>query len=217
MSVAFLAPVAFADSTTTNCQPVYGGGQTCNTTALTLNKEVQNPQSGEFVNSLGINDPKFSPGQTATFRLTVTNNGNDRLNNITIKDTLPQFLTFVSGTGSFDSGSKVLTITVDGLNGGESKSFTFQAKAADANTLPADQGITCVVNQATATADNNLSAQDNAQMCIQKQVLSTTKGGLLVFPAPNVTSTPPTGPEAWVLATLVSSFGAGLAFRRRTK
>src|SRR6266446_5435211 len=38
---------AFADVV---CQPVYGGGQTCVTTGnVQVNKKVQNPQTGQFI------------------------------------------------------------------------------------------------------------------------------------------------------------------------
>jgi len=201
----------------TACQPIYGGGQTCVQVGnVLINKTVQNPQTGSFVDNLNINDPKFAPASSATFNITVTNTGSSTINKTTVKDTLPQFVSFVSGPGSFDSNTKVLTFDVSDLKAGETKTFTVVAKITDAGQLPADQGITCVVNQALATAENGQQSSDNSQFCIQKPVLGETKGGLKVFPAPVVTTTPATGPEMLPLIGLIPTAVLGFLLRRKT-
>ena len=151
-----------------------------------------------------------------TFNITVANTGSSTINKVTVKDTLPQFVSFTSGPGSFDSNTKVLTFDVNDLKAGETKTFTIVAKITDAGQLPADQGITCVVNQALATAENGQQSSDNSQFCIQKPVLGETKGGLKVFPAPAVTTTPSTGPEMLPLIGLIPTGLFGFLLRRKT-
>jgi uncharacterized repeat protein (TIGR01451 family) len=209
-----LVQPAFADQ---------GYGAPCNSTYgqpcavaknLLINKEVQNPQSGDFVDNLGTNDPKFGPMQLVPFRVTVKNTGDATLSDVTVVDTLPNFVTFESGAGSFDSNSNKLTFHVVDLKAGESRSFTITAKTVAANDLPSNQGITCVTNNAFASSEG-MQTSDNAQFCIQTQI--TTKGGLQVFPAPKVTKTPPTGPEALPLLGFISSAVAGLFLKKRSK
>ena len=143
--------------------------------------------------------------------------GNVVINKTTVKDTLPQFVSFVSGPGSFDSNTKVLTFDVGNLAAGESRTFTIAAKVADADKLPSNQGITCVVNQAMSTADNNQQSSDNSQFCIGKPVLGeTTKGGLKVFPSQPITKTPATGPEMLGLLGLIPSAITGFFLRKKT-
>jgi|SRR3989344_727306 len=213
MSMSSFVGVAKAD---TSCQPIYGGGQTCIQVGnLLVNKTVKNPQSGAFVDNLSVNDPKYAPSSTVTFKITVTNTGSGNISKATVKDTLPNFVTFVSGPGSFDANTKVLTFEVGNLGAGQSQTFDIQAKVADSGSLPADQGITCVVNQVSGTADS-MQSSDNAQFCVEKLVLGVTKGGLKVFPAPQVTTTPPTGPEMFALIGLIPAGGFGMFLRRKT-
>src|SRR5579871_1302574 len=99
-------PKAFADSTTTvqNCQPIYGGGQTCVQSGnLLINKTVQNPQTGQFVDNLGVNYPEFGPNQSVTLQIALTNTGGSTLSNINVQDIFPQFVAFISGNGNFNS------------------------------------------------------------------------------------------------------------------
>ena len=180
MSLSSFVSIANAD---TSCQPIYGGGETCVQVGnLTVNKTVKNPSTGSFVDNLNMNDPKYSPSSTAVFQITVTNTGSGTISKTTVKDTLPNYVTFVSGPGSFDANSKVLTFEVNNLEAGKSQTFTVQAKVADQGSLPTNQGITCIVNQVSAVSDE-MQSSDNSQLCIEKPVESpkggetTTKGG----------------------------------------
>lgn len=200
------------------CQPIYGGGVVCPPVAnLVVNKTVMHPQSGVFVENLGLNDPKFQAEQVVTFKVTVTNAGTQAFSKVTVKDVLPQFVSFGTGPGSFDTNTRTLTIDAGGLNPNETKTFTFTTRVVPQNQLPSDQATVCVVNQVTATADSQ-TAQDNAQACIEKQVLGApeTKGGLRVFPPPQVRVTPPTGPEALALVALLPTGIAGYLLRRKS-
>lgn len=229
---ALLVTPSFADTT---CQPIYGGGQTCVQTGnIVINKTVQNPSTGAFVDNLGVNDPKFGPDQTVTFQLTVTNTGGSTLDKVTVKDIFPQFVSFLSGPGSFDTNNKTLTFDVTSLAANETRTFTLTGKVAPSNDLPSDQTVTCVVNQSKATSGNQ-NSQDNAQFCLQKQGVavgggaasstpqpmpippSQTKGGLPVVQSSPMQTTPATGPEALALFGLLPAAGIGALLRKKSK
>lgn len=195
----------FADTT---CTPIYGGGQTCATTGnIGISKTVQNPQTGGFVANLGINDPRYSQEQTITFNVTVTNN-DSKASTITVKDTLPQYVKFISGPGGFDSNTQTLTWQVTNLKVGESQTFTIQGKITNSSNIPS--GNICAVNQVNATSNNNDNASANSQFCIANPVPT-------VAPPAKVTVTPPTGPEVLPLLTLIPGALAGLGFLKLSK
>lgn len=199
------------------CQPVYGGGQNCVTVGnILVNKMVQNPQTGQFIDNLGINDPKFTANQSVTFQINLTNTGSAVIQQTAVRDTFPGFVSFTAGNGNFDSNTKTLTFTTDSLNPGETRTFSVQGQIVDAKGLP--DNVTCVVNQVTATTNTGQMSQDNAQFCIQKAIgTTTTKGGLPVLPAPKVTSTPPTGPELLPLIGLLPAGLSGWFMRKKSK
>lgn len=184
---------------------------------LVVNKLIMHPKSGVFVENLTPNDPKVAPQGVVTFKTTVTNSANAKLSGVKLTDNLPQFVNFGTGPGKFDEKSQTLTIDVGDLAPSETKTFTFTTKVVSQDKLPADKATVCVVNQAVVTADSQ-KAQDNAQFCIEKQVLGVpTKGGLRVFPPPSISVTPPTGPEMLALAALIPSGLAGIFLRRKSQ
>jgi len=210
-----LARSAYADVV---CQPVYGGGQTCVTTGnILVTKTVQNPQTNQFVQNLGTNDPRFSGDQTVTFQISVTNTGGQTISQTAVKDTFPGSVNFQPGgtAGTFDNNTKTLTFTVDLLGPNETRNFAVLGKVVDPKDLP--NGITCVVNQVTATANTGQMSQANTQFCIEKTVpATTTKGGLpIVSPSP-IPSTPATGPELLPLMALLPGGMFGFLLRKKT-
>ncbi len=155
--LAFLNPsLAFADYIVTVPGP---------NLQLAINKLVQDPRNGQFVDGLSSSNFAFLPGHTILFRLEVKNNGQQDLNNIQVKDVLPGQLEFVSGPGSFDKGTRTISFTIDSLKVGETKSFDIKAKVSGG----AEAGV-CVTNFAEARKDS-LVSQDTAVICIQKKVL----------------------------------------------
>lgn len=141
-------------------------------TEIFINKLVQNPQNGLFVDNLGINDSQFLPGQEVNFKIEVTNNGETEINNISVKDQLPSTLDFVSGPGTFDSASRTINFSIDRLNSGETKSFEVIGIVSNSNDITNNQ-VVCVTNFAEARV-NELFDQDTASLCIGSQVLAVT-------------------------------------------
>ncbi len=211
----FLSPIGkvYAD---VSCQPIYGGGQTCVTTGnILVNKKIQNPQTGEFVDNLNLNDSRFAPGQSVVFQILLTNTGATTILQTKVTDLLPTFITFQAGPGNFDSNTRNLTFTVDNLTSNETRPFTFQARVLDAKDLP--DGVTCdprTKNLVTATTNTGQTSQDTASFCVEKGL--TTKGGFPVFPPPKVFTTPPTGPELIPLISLLPGGAFGWFLRKKS-
>ncbi len=193
-----------------SCQSVYGGGATCvQTGKVILNKTIQHPNSSDLVESLSINDPKFKANQAVIFHLTLTNTDTKEAKNITVKDTLPSLLTYVSGDGQFDEKTQTFSFTVDLLKPGESKTHIVQMKVLPAEKLPKQTHTTCIINQARTINNGNIS-QDNVQFCIENKVLAAS----IVYPPQELTQTPPTGASGLALLLLLpAGLGAGLFFR----
>ncbi len=197
------------------CQTQYGGQ--CPSHEFFIKKFVKNPKTNEYVDTLESNDNKFSPESPVSFQISVSNTGSETLTNLKVEDTFPDLLSFSSGPGKFDNNTRVLSFEIDKISSGESKNFIIQGKTASINKLPADEGIVCVINQASITFNGRMST-DNAQLCIEKQVLpGETKGGLKVFPQPKATTTPPTGPEALALIGLLPGGILGMFLRKKAR
>lgn len=212
---------SFASYGSEACQPIYGGGQTCVTSAkFILDKKILHPKETKgnaqvYVDNLSINDPKFVAGQKVKFQLIATNTGNKTISELTLTDIFPDFVDFVSGPGIYDSKTRTMTLSIPNLNPDESRKYIIETKVRGNETLPQNQGVVCVVNQGSLTSGSDES-RDNSQFCIEKSV-TTTKGGLPVMPAPGLKQTPSTGPEMLSLFGLIPAALAGFLLRRKSK
>lgn len=205
-----LTSTAFAD--TSRCQIIYGGGEICDEKIeFSLDKLVKSPsKGGTFVDNLQVNDARYQSDQTIDFKIVVENTGDRKISTITVVDTLPQYVTYVSG-GSYDANSRKVTFQVKDLDKGKKQELMLTVKV-DANALPQDQSVVCVVNQATAREDKGSSASDSSQVCIEKQVLGTTE---VVTTAP-VKKIPETGPEMFSLLLLIPSGIGGYLLKKKS-
>jgi len=199
-----------------DCQEIYGGSQNCTTSyTFTVQKLVQVPgkDGGNFVNNLSINDAKYSPNQIVNFEINVTNTSSQTIPTITVQDIFPQYLTFTTGSGTFDTNSNTLTFTVNNLNAGKTQTFNLSGTVVNTNSLPVDQGVVCLVNQANGTDSNGDVNTSSSQFCVQNSVLGstlpvvTTKGGIVTTPA--------TGPEMLPLIGLIPGGLGGLILRKK--
>lgn len=227
-AITFLLAVSPTNAAV-SCQPIYGGGQSCVQTAnLVIEKKVEDPTTGAFVDNLiGQNDPRFNPDQTINFQITVSNTGGQNIGKVTIQDIFSQFVTFIAGPGSMNGNT--LSFDLSNLGPNETRTFNITGRIVPANQLP--NGTICgekegAVNKAIAIADGQV--EDKANFCIQNVVLAATpgqgkgapaapgvtKGGLKVFPSPKAVTTPPTGPEALALAALLPTGALGAFLRK---
>lgn len=192
----------------------YGSDCTVTSKKLVVDKQVKDPKTGDFIDNIYTNDNKFNPEQTVTFRIKVTNSGNASLSNVMVKDIFPEKISYVSGNGSYNKDTRTLETKIDSLAANETKTIEITAKAAKENELPQEQGILCVTNQAIATAES-VEVTDSAQVCVQKKVLGTTKGGNKVYAAQKVTQSPATGAGALSLLALLPASLGGIVLRKR--
>jgi len=179
LSLAFMSLLLTATAQAVNadsCTTQYGNGQygtTCVPTDVTINKQVKNPISLVFVENLGPTDEKFSPGAEVHFKLIVHNASSQDWSNVTVRDTLPQYLSYVAGPGSYDTNSKVLTTDLENVKVNESREIEILAKVDGAGSFAKDKSLFCVVNHAEVKTDSRTD-EDTAQLCIQTQVLGVT-------------------------------------------
>lgn len=171
LSFAFflLASPVLADMCTTQ----YGGSTTCVSSDLTVNKQVRNPVTNNFVENLSSTDPAFSPGSQVLFRLIIKNTSGQTFNPVAVKDTLPSYLTFVAGPGTYDKSSNVLTFNLDNVIAGETRTIEILAQVKDKSAFPNTNSFFCVTNAAYVSSLNR-NDSDTAQLCIQTSLMGAT-------------------------------------------
>lgn len=176
------------------CETQYGGTQVCVTTGqLQVNKEVFDPKNQKYVDNLGINDYKFSPGELISFRLSIKNVGDATLGNVTVTDT-PQ-------SGFLDLATGALNFNLTNLAPGETRQQELKLRVVDASQLP-QNNVICIINAAEASADSNRD-RDTAQLCLERKVLGVVAAKEL----------PKTGPEGLLLALFGSVSGVAVGVR----
>lgn len=214
-----LGIITAAHAAGSECQIIYGGGEVCNRQIqFAINKLVEVPGKGggNFVDNLNVNDPKFSAGQTIPFKIVITNTGSNKIDHIRVTDSLPQYLTYVSGDGSWDANARKITFDVNNLDASRAQQFVINTKVVDNNQLPQDQGTICVVNQVNAFEDSGFTASDSSQVCISRQVLGVNPTPQ-VFTTVPVKTIPNTGPEMLPLLGLVPLGLTGFILRKKIK
>lgn len=157
---SFATPV-YADMCTTQ----YGGTTTCSPSDLTINKQVFNPVTKKYVENLTTTDPTFTPTSEVTYRL-IVHNGSGETFQANVKDTLPPYLSFVAGPGTYNKDTRILEFKLENLIAGETRNVDILAKVANANAFPAGKSLFCVVNVAEVRALNRFDS-DSAQVCLQ--------------------------------------------------
>lgn len=213
----FILPATPTFASSTSCTIIYGGGQVCpEEVSFRVKKLVQTaPKSSSFTeDDLSINDKKFPVNEEIKFKIVIENTGTKDINDIKVIDTIPQFVNFVSGPGTFNASAKTLTFNID-LPKGATHTEIITGRVTDASMLPQDKSIVCVINSVRAEAPNGAVAEDSIQFCIEKKVLGLVPTPQ-VFETPSVTTIPTTGAETIYLAGIVAGGIGGLILRKRT-
>jgi uncharacterized repeat protein (TIGR01451 family) len=94
-----------------------------------------------------------SVGNKVTYTLTASNNGSAGATGVTLTDTLPSGVTFVSGTGGVAPVNGVLTFNIGNLAPGASASFTIVVTPTAAGTLTNTASVS--LNQTDPTPGDN--------------------------------------------------------------
>lgn len=188
------------------CSVAYGQyGECPPSVTILMDKMVRKPDVDEFVDNLSSSDPRFGAEDEVFFRLKVKNTSNAKLNDVTVKDFVPDFLEAVDMTGgSFDSDSREVTISAGDFDPDEEKIYTLKFKVVNQDSLPSDRSLICEVNKAQASADD-VSDEDTSQFCIEKQILG-------------VSEVPSAGPEMGLalLAGQFAALGAGIFLKKKS-
>lgn len=162
--------------------------------AFHINKLVSNPKTQAMVDNLGMNDPKYTQGSSVNFQLRVINISDVSIENVAIKDILPQYIDFDKGSGTFDSKTKTLTLNTN-LKPKEVKVFNFSGKVA--KNLTFSQDVLCVTNLVNATAKQADRTSDSARFCLDKKIAAKGNDSNLLA------ASPATGPETLTLFLLI--------------
>ncbi len=162
-----------------------------------------------YVDNLSPSDPRFAPGAQVTFQVKVKNTSDSTLKNIQVKDILPTWVDAIEGPGEYDANSRTISWTYPELKSGEGKMEKIIVQIKPQDQLPADQGLMCMNNKATAKSDT-VYDEDTAQFCLEKQVTLTTKGGQ------PIKTTPDAGAPLLAFGALnMLGLGAGLYLRKK--
>ncbi|MBI2442621.1 MAG: DUF11 domain-containing protein [Candidatus Levybacteria bacterium] len=184
-AVAILTPQAFSQTPTpSTCPPVYGGGIVCQEAPdFKVDKKMQTPKNGSYVDQIPENETKIAPERTMIFRIQVTNKTNRTLRNINITDTLPSVVEFVKANPTVRQNRQQLTYTINSLEAKKTSTLNIEAKVKAKDGLPEDDTL-CVANQVSAKSGLTNEAKDFVTFCIDRN----GSGGTSVTPTPSLTT-----------------------------
>jgi len=137
------------------------GNTTTGTGNLSINKTVRNVTDGQYSYSDSVN---VKSNDYVMWQIQSQNTGNTTLNNVTVSDSLPSYMSYVSGTTLVDGSYQSNSITSGGLNlgslsSGATKTITFQTQMN--SSLSNSQTLT---NYAYASADSVGQRSDTASV-----------------------------------------------------
>src|SRR5690348_10281927 len=105
-SLIFAALIAFVAATpvdASGCTNQYGSTVECPPNKIVVNKKVRHPvDMNVFVENLTSNDTAYSPNDIVEYDIAVTNTSNVNYTEVAVSDTLPSYLTFDGGVGSYN-------------------------------------------------------------------------------------------------------------------
>ncbi|MBI2029147.1 DUF11 domain-containing protein [Candidatus Gottesmanbacteria bacterium] len=223
----FLGSLLFASNVIADsgCTPIYGGGVTCPKRGeMIVDKQIKysRVEKGGNVESWVDNITefdvrKFKPEEEIEFRIFVRNTGGAMIDEITVTDIWPEFVTFISGPGEYTKDQGVngaVKFKINNLADGESREYHFTGRVYKAENIP--NPIRCdLVNRVQISASGDRFNEDIAKFCIQRGDKVIT--GKKVIPP--VKEIPSTGPQEVVLsfAALSSVLGAGVVLRKKAE
>jgi len=138
---------------------------------ILVDKTIKNPNISEYWDNLDSSVVVFTADDLVDFKVRVKNTGDKKLKNIKVIDTLPPYVSFVSGYGSYDSAARTLTWTIGELEPNQESTFDIQVKVYPSDQLPWG-GTVCVINKAEAWAETGEYDYDTSQFCIETRILA---------------------------------------------
>lgn len=176
-AMASLHPV-FADG---NCDNSYGSSNPCQPTNLTINKQVQDPITGLFVEN--ITTAEFSQGDKVVFKMIVSNSSGETFFPVTVRDTVPDNFVIDTADTNFVNGDSTKTFEISS----DKKSITYTIKQLPAGntvemllwthlvgTYPNADSF-CRDNWANVTSPQRPNGDTNfARVCVASKVSGAT-------------------------------------------
>jgi uncharacterized repeat protein (TIGR01451 family) len=224
--VIFLyTPVNASAQDTASCQPIFGGGNSCvQSSQLTISKQIQDPQTKQYVTANLVYNIFYGPDQPVPFKITVTNTSNNNLSYINVQDQFPKYIDFLEGNGDFNKQTGIFTMAIAQLKAHSSQSIYIQGKVVSEDQFPANQSNVCLANQVTATSGSEISVA-NSQFCITKSISGniastlppSSQNGFPIYKPVETQTTPATGNESLAFISLLPIALAGIFLRSKTR
>lgn len=167
LSLFIGASTVFAD-----CTNQYGSSVPCQPDNLVINKQVQDPINGTFVEN--ITSARFVNGNSVIFRLTVENTSGESFKEVIVEDKLPENLDYVDSdpTGSYDKTTKTVLVKLGTVPAGEKRTIFIWTKVA--GTFPQENTF-CRDNWSKVSSPARPNGTtDTARVCITNKVLGST-------------------------------------------
>lgn len=207
--------VSLAQPLSAGSYGAYGGGGG-SIDCLAIDQTVSNPavtKTIEYIDNILPQSAKYKPNQALYARVKVKNTGPTTATNVSITNEIPQCFMYIGGPGTLNKGGTVLTIPVGDLAPQEEKEFYITYKVGEPNCFP-NKPLYCATNKMRVQADICNAQEDNAQLCVEPQVLGLTKGGVPI----TVKETPESGPEFGILfvGLQLALAGTGIYLKKRS-
>jgi hypothetical protein len=206
-------------ATSNDCQQGYGNGQSCPAQhKILVDVLVQDPNTGRYEQSLGP-DAAYAPNEPVNFRVDLTNT-DTAAKTFPLQTTFPDDFTYAGGPGSYAPETRTTTVSVEGLQPNQTRSFYYTANKTNGGN---PQAVDCENYYKGRVTIESATNEDTAQFCIDNRTLGdsttpgTTKGGQPIYPSQPSTSTPKTGPELMALAALIPAAISGHILRKKSK
>jgi hypothetical protein len=165
IAIAFTLAVAFNQPVLADCEPNYGGGETCvYNKRFEIEKEVRFEGDNEWKDKI----TNVKEGDVVEFRIRITNLSDEDsedyvdFDNMEMKDILPDELYRIAGDQ--------LEVEWNDFEPGETKEFIIKVKV-EANEYDRNESFEkCVVNKAEVYWDGTFEGSDTATVCYGKGV-----------------------------------------------
>lgn len=189
--LGFLVVVLAPKSVFAKCEQEYGGGETCiYNKSFNIDKQVRLEGDDDWEDKVtGVEE-----GDEIEFRIRVKNTGEITVDDMKMKDSLPDGLKKISGD---------LTEEWDDFEPGETKTFRITVEVEDEEFDRDSPFSDCYVNEARVYFDGEEEGKAEAAVCITGD---------------EITELPETGADATLLMTIagLSSLGLGIVLKKES-
>jgi len=129
---------------------------------ISIDKKIRSIGDTQYFDNIEASRKTFFEKDVIEFQIKVENIGNETLNNIKVKDTLPKYLALIFYPGTFDEKQNSVEWFIDKLDPGQNKTYLVRAKIQDTTRI---NFLTKQTNRSEAKVDE-LSDSDNASYFI---------------------------------------------------